>query len=58
MSKHELDQFIGLVIARGVIEGRNFPLKKFWEKLWGCQMLSQSMSRDRFVEIMRFFALI
>ena len=51
---HELDQFIGLVIARGVIGGRNFPLKKFWGKLWGCQMFSQIMSRDRFVEIMRF----
>ena len=51
---HELDQFIGLVVARGVIGGRNFPLKSLWGKSWGCQMFSQTMSRDRFVEIMRF----
>ena len=29
---HKLDKFIGLLVARGVIEGRNFPLKSFWVK--------------------------
>ena len=54
VSLHELDKFIELVVARGVIEGRNFPQKSFWGKSWGCQMFSQTMPRDRFIEIMRF----
>ena len=54
MSFHELDKFIGLVLACGVIAGRNLPLKSFWGKSWGCQMLWQTMIRDSFVEIMRF----
>ena len=29
---HEFDKFFGLVVARGVIGGRNFPLKSFWVK--------------------------
>ena len=29
VSLHELDKFIRLVVARGVIGGRNFPLKSF-----------------------------
>ena len=54
VSLDKLDKFIGLVVARGMIGGRNFPLKSFWEKSWGCQMFLQAMPRDRFVEIMRF----
>ena len=54
VSLHELDKSIELVVARGVIGGRNFPLKSFWGKSWGCQMLLQAMPRDMFIEIMRF----
>ena len=54
MSLHELDKFIGFVIARDVIGGQKFSLKSFWGKSWGCQIFSQAMPRDRFVEIMRF----
>ena len=32
----ELDKFIGLVIARGVIAGRNLPIKSLWDQSWGC----------------------
>ena len=46
VSLHELDKFIGLVVARGVIGGRNFPLKSFWVKLCGCQMFLQITPRD------------
>ena len=42
------------MVARDVIEERNFPLKSFWEKSWDCQMFLQAMKRDRFVESMRF----
>ena len=32
VSLHELDKFIGLLVARDVIGGQNFPLKSFWGK--------------------------
>ena len=54
VSLHKLDKSIGLMFARGVIGGRNFPLKSFWGKSWGGQMFSHTMPRDRFLEIMRF----
>ena len=54
VSLHELDKFIGFLVARGVIGGRNFSQKSFRETSQGCQMFSQTMPRDRFVEIMRF----
>ena len=54
VSLYELNKFIGLVVARGVIGGQNFPLKRFWGKLWGCQILSKAMPRDRFVKSTRF----
>ena len=54
VSLHELDKYFGLVVARGVIRGRNFPMKSFWGKSYGNQMFSQTMPRDRFLEIMRF----
>ena len=50
----ELDQFIGMVTARGVTGGCNFPPKILWGKSWGSQVFSQTVSRDRFVEVVRF----
>ena len=50
----ELDKFLGLVIARGIIGGRNMPLKSMWDKTWGCPLFSKTMARDRFLEIMKF----
>ena len=54
VSLHELAKFISLMVARGMIGGRNFLLKSFWGKSWGCQMFFQAMPRDRFVESTRF----
>ena len=54
VSLQELDKFIGLLVSRGVIGGRNFPLKSFWGKTWGCEMFSKTMPRDKFLEIMKF----
>ena len=50
----ELDKFLGLIIARGIIGGRNMPLKSMWDKTWGCPLFSKTMARDRFLEIMKF----
>ena len=50
VSLHELDKFIGLVIARVVMT--KLPFKELLGKPWGCQMFSQTTPRDKFVEIM------
>ena len=47
MAQEELDKIVGLVVARGVIGGLNFPVKSLWERSWGCPMFSQTMARDR-----------
>ena len=50
----ELDKFIGLVIARGVIAGRNLPIKSLWDQSWGCPLFNATMPRRRFLEIMKY----
>ena len=50
---HTLEKFIGLVITRGVIGARNWPLKDLWDTKWGCSVFSETMGRDQFIEIMK-----
>jgi len=50
----ELDKFIGLVICRGIIGGRNLPLKSMWNISWGCPLFNKTMARTRFLEIMKY----
>ena len=50
----ELEKFLGLLIARGLIGGRNLPIKSFWCKNWGNAFFKNAMSRDRFLEILKF----
>ena len=50
----EMDRFLGLWIARGVIGGRSLPLRNFWSHEWGNPMFPKTMSRERFMEIKRF----
>ena len=50
----KLDKFIGLVIARGVIAGRNLPIKSLWDQSWGCPLFNATMPRRRFLEIMKY----
>ena len=51
---NNLDKIIGLVIARGVIGGRTFPNKSIWTAIWGCNLFSQTMPRDRFLKIIKY----
>ena len=45
----QLDKIVGLVVARGVIGGLNFPVvKSLWERSRGCPMFFQTIARDRF----------
>lgn len=48
-----LEKFIGLVITRGVVGARNWPVKEMWDTKWGCSVFSQTLGRDRFLEIMK-----
>ena len=54
VSLEELEKFMGLVIARGVVGGRTLPIKSMWDGTWGCSIFSGTMSRDRFLTIIRF----
>jgi hypothetical protein len=50
----ELETFLGLVISRGLVGARNLPLKSLWSKTWGIQFFNKAMSRDRFIEILKY----
>ena len=49
----ELESFIGLQIARGVLVGKNTPVKQLWSKEWGQLIFRNTMSCDRYQEIMK-----
>ena len=54
ISLDELEKFLRLIIARGVICGRTSPILSMWKRLWGCALFSKTMSRHRFLEIMKY----
>ena len=43
----ELDKIVGLVVARGMIGGLNFPVKNLWARSWGCPMFSQTIGKKQ-----------
>lgn len=53
MNIHELEVFIGLLYARGVIGAKNIPIDDLWSSKWGNDIFRRSMTRDRFKDIMR-----
>ena len=55
ISLDDLEQFIGFIIARGAIGGRNLPIKSMWDSVWGCPLFNSTMPRNKFLEIMRYF---
>ena len=54
VSLDELEKFLGLTIARGVIGGQTFPILSEWTRLWGCTLFSKIMPRYRFLEIVKY----
>lgn len=54
VSMDELEAFIAVLYARGWYGARNLELDFLWSKEWGPPFFSQTMSRDRFREIMRY----
>ena len=50
---NELESFIGLQLARGVLVGRNTPIKQLWSKDLGHPIFRNIISRDRYAKIMK-----
>ena len=50
----ELDKFIKLIIARGILGHRDLPVEGLWQSTWAFPMFNNTLSRHRFKEIMRF----
>ena len=50
---HELESFIGLQLARGVLVGRNTAIKQLWSKEWEQPIFRNTMSRDKYAKIMK-----
>ena len=53
-SVEELQTFIGLCIIRGVIKGRDEPVKSFWNTDYGRPVFGETMSRNNFLSILRY----
>ena len=54
ISLDELEKFLRLIIAGRVICVQTLPILSMWNRLWGCALFSKSMSRHRFLEIMKY----
>jgi hypothetical protein len=50
----ELECFIGLLYARGIMGAKNIPLHELWTEKWGNNIFRKTMPRDRFKEILRY----
>ena len=51
MTLDELDKFIGLVIARGILGQRGLSIAILWDTTWKCSMFNKTLSRHRFKKI-------
>lgn len=45
---------VDLLYVRGTYEAKNIELESFWDNLWGIRIFPETMSRNRFREIMRY----
>lgn len=54
ISEADLLSFFGLCIARGLLHGKNEPVHNLWSKEFGRDVFRNTMSRDRFLAILRY----
>ncbi|XP_066943494.1 piggyBac transposable element-derived protein 4-like [Macrobrachium rosenbergii] len=52
-SKEEIYQLIGIMYARGLL-AKGQPVDQIWSKKWGIKYFSDTMSRNRYKELLRF----
>ena len=54
VSLHELHSFLTIVYARGAHKATKIKIHALWNRLWGIPIISETMARNRFIEMMRF----
>ena len=54
MSIAELEAFLALLYARGAYASKGLSIDSLWSTKWGPKFFRETMSRNRFKEIMRF----
>jgi hypothetical protein len=54
MSLDELDAFLAILYARGAYGAKGLSLKSLWSSKWGPPFFRDTMSRNRFMEIMKY----
>ena len=54
MTDNQLEKFIGLVIARGILGQRGLPVESLSDTTWGCSIFNKTLSRRRIKKIMCF----
>ena len=50
----KLKAFLGLCIIRGVLKGKNEPIRSFWSEDYGRSIFKNTMSRNAFQSILRY----
>lgn len=54
ISVEELNAFIAILFARGALGANTLAAKDLWNKTWGPPFFGSVMSRNRFLDIMRY----
>ena len=50
----ELEAYLGLLLARGLLGAKNIPVDDLWNGQWGFHVFGKTMPRHRFKEIQRY----
>ena len=54
VSLYELDAFLPIVYAHGAHKAIEIKVHELWNRLWAIPIISETMARNRFIEIMKF----
>lgn len=54
VTKSQLWAFVAILFARGAYEAKNLKCSYLWSAKWGPAFFAQTMSRDKFIDILRF----
>ena len=54
VSLHELDAFLAIIYAHGAHKATKIKIHELWNRLWGIPIISETMARNRFIEMMKF----
>ena len=54
VSLHEVDAFLAIVYAREAHKANKIKVHELWNRLWAIPIISETMARNRFIEIIKF----